>query len=44
MLPSALAEEFARDALLTHDEILAAGIGTHDVAALVARGETMQLA
>ncbi|WP_147707098.1 type IV toxin-antitoxin system AbiEi family antitoxin domain-containing protein [Microvirga massiliensis] len=44
MLPVALAQEFARDALLTHDEMRAAGIGTRDVAELVRRGEIVRVA
>ena len=37
MMPAAPDKEFARDALLSSDGMLAAGIGTRDIAALVAR-------
>ena len=43
MLPPALAEEFAWDALLTRDGMLAVGIGT-SVVALVEAGEIVRLA
>jgi hypothetical protein len=44
MLPAAPGKEFARNGLLTHDEMLAAGIGTRVVADLVRRGEIVRVA
>jgi hypothetical protein len=44
MLPAVLAAEFARDALLTRNGMLAVGIGTRDVTDLVGSGTIVCLA
>jgi hypothetical protein len=44
MMPAAPDKEFRRDALLSRDGMLAAGIGTRDIAALVEAGEIVRVA